>query len=265
MENVKANFTKEMITSLVIRCSTAACEAARYLPCITSQERLIATSKGPYREEVTIYDKKLEEKILQNLILSDRDDGYLGEETGHYAGNSGVKWVIDPIDGTANFVRRIPAYAISIAAEVDGRIVAGAVYDPSHQETFSAGLGLGARCNGYKINSSNIYDLSDAIISTGFSKNPAIRREQAKIISKLSIKVRDIRNSGSSALDLCWLASGRLDAYFERDLRYWDIAAGSLIASEAGADIRIHGDFVIGASQSISQQFNTFLVNHIAK
>lgn len=255
---MKTCLTEEIITSLVIRCSTAACEAARYLPCATSKKSLIVDSKGLYQEEVTVYDIELEKKILQNLILPNTDDGYLGEETGHYAGSSGIKWIIDPIDGTPNFVRSIPAYAISIAAELDGKIIAGAVYDPSHQDIFTAGLGLGAKCNGYTINPSNIYDLSNAIISTGFSKNPKIRRKQAKIISKLLTKVRDVRNCGSAALDLCWLAAGRLDAYFEHDLCYWDIAAGSLIASEAGVDIRIQGNLVVGATPSISQQLNIF-------
>ncbi|NRN27059.1 inositol monophosphatase family protein [Photorhabdus heterorhabditis] len=251
--------TEEIITSLVTRCTTAAREAARYLPQITSQEPIIAASKGPYREEVTMYDKELENKILHNLILADRDDGYLGEETGNCHGNSGIKWIIDPIDGTPNFVRRIPAYAISIAAEVDGKVVAGAIYDPSHQDTFTAGLGLGARCNGYKINSSNTCNLSDAIISTGFSKKPEIRRKQAKILSRLLTEVRDIRSCGSAALELCWLAAGRLDAYYEHDLCYWDLAAGSLIASEAGVNILIQDDFVIGATPAISQQLNIFL------
>ncbi|MDC9583299.1 hypothetical protein PSI15_17450, partial [Xenorhabdus sp. PR6a] len=177
---METHLTKEIITSLVTRCATTAHEAAKYLPSTTSQEFLIATSKGPYREAVTIYDKKLEEKILENLILPNKDDSYLGEETGHYNGNSGIKWIIDPIDGTLNFARRIPAYSISIAAEVDGKVVAGAVYDPSHQDTFTAGLGLGARCNGYKIKSSSTFNLSDAIVSTGFSKKPEIRRKQAK-------------------------------------------------------------------------------------
>ncbi|RAW93578.1 inositol monophosphatase family protein [Photorhabdus laumondii] len=256
---METRLTKEIITSLVTRCATAAREAARYLPSTTSQEYLIAASKGPYREEVTIYDKELEEKILQNLILSDKDDGYLGEETGHYNGSSGIKWIIDPIDGTSNFIRLIPAYAISIAAEVDGKVVAGAIYDPSHRDIFTAGLGLGARCNGYKIKSSNTFNLSDAIVSTGFSKNPEVRRKQAKIISRLLTEVRDIRSCGSAALDLCWLAAGRLDAYYEHDLGYWDLAAGSLIASEAGADILVQGNFVIGAAPAISQKLNILL------
>lgn len=256
---MKTHLTKKIIANLVIRSAKAARDAARYLPRSTSKELLIASSKGPYLEEVTIYDKELEKKILDNLILPDRDDAYLGEETGNRDGKSGIKWIIDPIDGTPNFIRRLPAYAISIAAEVDGKVVAGAIFDPSHREIFTAGLGLGARCNGYKINHSNISNLSDAIISTGFSKNPQIRRKQAKTISKLLTKVRDIRSSGSAALDLCWLAAGRLDAYYEHDLRYWDLAAGSLIASEAGVDIQVQDDFVIGAAPSISQQLNIIL------
>lgn len=256
---MKTRLTKNIIKSLVTRCATTAREAARYLPCAKNQKLLIAVNKGPYREEVTIYDKELEKKILHNLLLQGKDDGYLGEETGHSDGNSGIKWIIDPIDGTPNFIRRIPAYVISIAAEVNGKIVAGAIYDPSHRETYTAGLGLGARCNGYKINSSRIHNLSDAIISTGFSKNPAVRLKQAKIISRLLTEVRDIRSSGSAALDLCWLAAGRLDAYYEHDLCYWDLAAGSLIASEAGADMLVQGDFVIGAAPAISQQLNILL------
>ncbi|NHB94486.1 inositol monophosphatase [Photorhabdus cinerea] len=260
-ENMDTYLTKKIITNLITRSVTAAHEAAKYLPRTTSQEFLTITSKGPYRETVTIYDKVLEKKILENLTLLNKDDSYLGEETGHYNGNSKVKWIIDPIDGTLNFARRIPAYSISIAAEVDGKVVAGTVYDPSHQDTFTAGLGLGARCNGYKIKSSSTFNLSDAVVSTGFSKNPEIRRKQAQIISKLLTEVQDIRSCGSAALDLCWLAAGKLDAYYEHDLCYWDLAAGSLIASEAGADIIIQGDFVIGAAPAISKKLN-ILLNH---
>lgn len=253
-EGMNTHLTKETIANLVTRCETAAREAAIYLPCTTIQESLTAFTKGPYREEVTMYDKKIEKKILRRLILPDGNDGYWGEETGHYQGSSGIKWIIDPIDGTPNFVRRIPAYAISIAAEVDGKVVAGAIYDPSHQDIFTAGLAQGAECNGYKIKSSNICNLSDALISTGFSKKPKIRRKQAKIIYRLLTRVRDIRSCGSAALEFCWLAAGRLDAYYEHDLSYWDLAAGSLIASEAGVNILVQDDFVVGAAPAISQE-----------
>ncbi|MBP2167385.1 myo-inositol-1(or 4)-monophosphatase [Erwinia toletana] len=252
-----ACLTKEMITSLVSRCTIAASEAARYLPLISDQRRLLSAKKGVYREEVTQYDKELEKKILCHLLLP--DDGYLAEETGYRCGTSGIKWIVDPIDGTLNFARRLPAYVISIAAEVGGNVVAGAIYDPTHQDVFTAGLGMGARCNGYEIKSSNIFELSDAIISTGFSIRPEIRRKQAEIIARILTEVRDIRSCGSAALELCWLAAGKVDAYYEHDLRYWDYAAGALIASEAGADIRVQGDFVIGAAPAISPKFNHHL------
>lgn len=247
---------EETIKNLVSKCATTARDAASYLPPCSSQELLPVANKGPYREEVTEYDKRLEERIFQTLIHFESEDGYLGEETGHLSGKSGLKWIVDPIDGTSNFARRIPAYVISIAAEVDGEVVAGAVYDPSHQDTFVAGLGLGAHCNGYKISSSNPYNLSDAIVSTGFSRNSGIRKRQAQLLSNVLTEVRDIRSCGSAALELCWLAAGKLDAYYEHDLCYWDLAAGALIASEAGVEVQIQGDLVVASAPSISHKFS---------
>lgn len=250
---------EKTIKILASRCAFAAREAAKFLPTSTSLDSLFPEKKGPFHEEVTFYDRKLEMKIKEHLQISSHKDSYLGEETGEVQGSSGVRWIIDPIDGTLNFIRQIPSYAISIAAEVQEQIIAGAIYDPSHQELFTAGLGMGAYCNGMRIYSTETENLSKAIVSTGFSKNQDIRRKQALIFSKLLLEVRDIRSCGSAALELCWLAAGRVDAYYEHDLKYWDLAAGSLIAREAKAVVTIENNLVVAANPLITQDLRPFL------
>ena len=162
-------------------------------------------------------------------------DGWLGEEGAARPGSSGVRWVFDPLDGTTNFVYGIPAYAVSIGVEVDGRVVAGVVHDVAHRQTFTAALGKGARMTGASIAISGNTDLGTALLATGFGYDPARRAEQAAMLTRVLPHIRDIRRGGSAALDLCHVASGQLDGYFEYRLNPWDIAGGGIIAREAGA------------------------------
>jgi myo-inositol-1(or 4)-monophosphatase len=163
----------------------------------------------------------------------------LGEE-GQDAGASGgrrVRWIVDPIDGTVNYVYDLPQWAVSIAAEVGGVVVAGAVFDPSKGELFTAELGGGAWLNGGRIAVSNCSELSQALVGTGFGYDASRRARQAQVLTGVLPRVRDIRRLGAASLDLCAVACGRLDGYFERGLNVWDHAAAGLVATEAGGRV----------------------------
>jgi myo-inositol-1(or 4)-monophosphatase len=195
----------------------------------------------------------------------------LGEESGGPADPADaapgtVTWVLDPIDGTVNFVYGIPAYAVSVAAQIDGVSVAGAVADVVGGRLYSAAAGLGAHVTDAegtrRLRCSAVDDLSLALVGTGFAYSLRRRSVQAQLVSKIVPKVRDVRRMGSAALDLCMVAAGRLDAYYEHGLHVWDSAAGALIAAEAGARLLLPqpGDpqrdaaLVVAAAPGIADQ-----------
>jgi myo-inositol-1(or 4)-monophosphatase len=177
------------------------------------------------------------EALIRAVITGQRPgDAILGEEGGALAGETGVRWIVDPLDGTTNFLYRFPAWCVSVAAEVDGAVVAGAVYDPTHDELWTAISGEGAACNGVPL--APLVDgggLATALVATGFGYRTEERATQGRVVAHVLPKVRDIRRAGSAALDLCWVADGRVDAYFEQGTNVWDWAAGALVASETGA------------------------------
>ena len=204
----------------------------------------IQTKSSP-TDPVTVVDTETERLLRERLAQRRPDDHVLGEEEGGSAvAAPGVPvWVIDPIDGTVNFVYGIEAYAVSVGVQIDGVSVAGAVVNVATGELYSAAVGHGAtvtrdgvstalRCNA-------IDDLSLALLGTGFSYDAGQRRRQAAVLAALLPGVRDVRRIGSCALDLCMVASGRLDAYFEDGVHVWDWAAGAVIAAEAGAVLRL--------------------------
>lgn len=203
----------------------------------------VATTKSSPVDIVTAVDRDTE-ALIRRLILEARpDDGILGEEDATHVGTSGIDWVVDPIDGTVNFLYDMPAWAISIAV-VDGPPApeswtarAGVVVNPSTGEVFEASAGGGARLNGVPLQVNAGVPLSHALVGTGFSYSAEARRAQAEVLLTLLPRARDIRRVGSAALDLCAVAAGRLDAYYERGLNPWDQAAGALIAQEAGARV----------------------------
>ena len=196
----------------------------------------VVTKSSP-RDLASDLDRASEALIVERLLARRPDDSVLGEETGERSGTSGVRWVIDPLDGTANYLHRLPAFAVSVAAELHGEALLGVVHDPSRHETFTAVRGGGARCDDRRIAVSTEHDLSRALLGTGFSFDATKRARQAGTLARLVGAVQDVRSSGSAALDLCWVAAGRLDVYYEGDTRPWDRAAGALIASEAGAAV----------------------------
>jgi len=192
-------------------------------------------SKSTLTDMVTSMDRASEQHIVDGIRAARPDDAIVGEEGADHAGTSGVRWIIDPLDGTTNYLYGVPAYAVSIAVEVDGAVVAGVVADPSHRETFAATRGGGATCNGKPIACSDVDVLANALVGTGFSYDADRRTRQGRVVARLLPRARDVRRFGAAALDLCWVGCGRLDAFYERGLQPWDLEAGALIAHEAGA------------------------------
>ena len=191
-------------------------------------------TKSSATDMVTEVDRAAEALIVGALHDARPHDGIVGEEGADHDGTSGVRWLIDPIDGTTNFLYGLPGWAVSIAAADDDGPLAGAVCVPTVGELFSAARGGGARLNGTLIRCGDKADLATALIGTGFSYQPAARATQGRLVAELLPLVRDIRRFGAAAVDLCSVAAGRLDAYFEEGLAPWDLAAGGLIAQEAG-------------------------------
>ena len=200
----------------------------------------VAATKSSPIDVVTEMDIAAE-KLITDLISERRpDDGFLGEEGASTEGTSGIRWVIDPLDGTVNYLYGLPTWAVSIAAEQDGETVVGVVAAPMRGETYHAVRGGGARATGAWEGERELAcrpapPLDQALVSTGFNYVTEVRTHQAEVAQKLIPLLRDIRRSGSAAVDLCDLAAGRLDGYYERGLHPWDLAAGDLIAREAGA------------------------------
>jgi myo-inositol-1(or 4)-monophosphatase len=190
---------------------------------------------------VTEIDRSAERAIVDAIVAARPDDAILGEEGGdHRSGTSGVRWLIDPIDGTVNFLYALPQYAVSVAAERDGAVVAGVVHNPATGETYRAAAGAGAWLDApgrpaHRLAVTGCAELSQALVATGFGYAAAARARQAAVAARLLPRVRDIRRLGAASLDLCYLAAGRIDAYYEQGLHAWDYAAGGLIAAEAGA------------------------------
>jgi myo-inositol-1(or 4)-monophosphatase len=252
--------------SLLRLAVTAAEGAGDLLLAGLGQARTTVEHKSSATDMVTEMDRAAEAFIVEQLEAARPDDGLLGEEGASSPGTSGVRWIIDPLDGTTNYLYRFPVYAVSLAAEVDGVVVAAVVRDVAHAETFTAVRGDGAWCNGIRLRITPPPDLSSALIGTGFAYLPERRAWQARVLSNLLGSVRDIRRAGSAAIDLCWVAAGRLDGFYERGLQPWDHAGGALVASEAGAEVGdLDGgppstDIVVAAAPSIAADLRRLLV-----
>lgn len=219
----------------------------------TSRLEQVETKSSP-TDLVSEADRASEEFIVQQLRRARPDDSILGEEGASHEGSSGVMWVADPLDGTTNFFYRLPAWSVSLAAKLSGVAVAGAVVDPSRDETWSAAAGRGAWCNGTPCHVAHgRATLGTALVATGFGYKCEQRSEQAAVVARVLPAVRDIRRFGSAALDLCWVAAGRYDAYYESHLNDWDWAAGSLICEEAGGTLRrLPGEILLATTPELA-------------
>jgi myo-inositol-1(or 4)-monophosphatase len=199
--------------------------------------RTEVSTKSSATDMVTEIDRLSERLIVDGIRAARPRDAILAEESGELEGSSGLRWVVDPLDGTTNYLYGHPGFAVSIAVERDGRSIVAVVNDPVHSELFTAVSEGGARRNGVTIRPSQAVDLGTALVATGFAYDPARRRAQAAVLERVLPRIRDIRRMGAAAVDLCSVACGRVDAYYERGLEAWDLSAGLLIAAEAGASV----------------------------
>jgi myo-inositol-1(or 4)-monophosphatase len=197
------------------------------------------STKSTPTDVVTASDTALEALVRERLSQLRPGDPVVGEEGGGTAVDGVVTWVVDPIDGTVNFLYGLPWYAVSLAATRDGVSLAGAVAEPASGRLWSAARGAGATCDGRPLRSSAETDLAMTMVGTGFAYSPQRRARQAAFLGGMLPQVRDLRRSGSSALDVCSVAAGWLDAYLEHGPHWWDWAAAALIAEEAGAVVRV--------------------------
>jgi len=223
------------------------------------------STKSSPTDIVTAADKAVERLLVERIRAARPDDGLLGEEGAETAGTTGWRWVIDPIDGTVNYRRGIPQWATSIGVEHDGTTQVGVVFDPSKDELWTAVRGRGSWLNGRRLACSSSTTLSTALIGTGFGYATERRAQQSLALPVLLPVVGDLRRLGAGALDLCSVAANRLDGYYEQGLSPWDLSAGGLVATEAGA--RVTGldgkpasyDLVIAAGPGIWEPLHALL------
>ena len=195
------------------------------------------STKSSPTDVVTAADRAVERLLVDGIRAARPDDGILGEEGASTEGTSGVKWVVDPIDGTVNYLYGLPQWAVSIGVEVDGEALVGVVFDAAKDELWTAVRGQGASLNGATLRCSEVQELAQTLVATGFSYDARRRSVQAQNLARVLPAVRDLRRLGAGSLDLCSVAAGRVDAYYEQGLNPWDMSAGLLIATEAGARI----------------------------
>ncbi len=227
----------------------------------------VAATKTSPTDVVTEADHASETLIRQRLAQERPGDGFVGEEGDDVDGDSGLTWVADPIDGTVNFLYDIAHFAVSLAARDEAGTAVGVVHHPTSGETFTAVRGRGAFVDGRPLRPSGCTDPARALTATGFSYRADVRAYQAAELGRLLPRIRDVRRMGSAALDLCYLAAGRYDAYVERGLKPWDLAAGRLVCAEVG--VRVEGLngaepgelLVVGAPEQLFTAFHTELLS----
>ncbi|RSM70630.1 inositol monophosphatase [Kibdelosporangium aridum] len=224
------------------------------------------STKSSATDPVTAGDRAAERLIRDRLAELRPGESVFGEEEGGAAAVDGVRWVVDPIDGTVNYLYGFPWYSVSVAAQLDGITVAGAVVEPASGRVWSAARGGGATLDGQPLRASAVKDLELTLVATGFAYRSERRARQVEVVRNVLTRVRDIRRTGSAALDLCMVGAGWVDAYFEAGLNPWDWAAGSLIAEEAGAVVELPGtgelgEAVFAAAPGVANELRKLLLD----
>jgi len=197
------------------------------------------SAKSTPTDLVSEADVATERLIRARIERARPDDAILGEEGDDRPGTSGLRWVVDPLDGTVNFLFGIPQWCVSIACEDEHGGVVGVVYDPMRDETWAATRDGEATLDGRPIRAPDRGGLATALVATGFGYDARVRESQARVVARLLPLVRDVRRLGAAALDLVWTAAGRYDAYYERGVKHWDVAAGALICARAGLAVHL--------------------------
>lgn len=225
---------------------------------------LTISTKSSSTDVVTDLDVEVEAAIRDFLLERTPGASILGEEHEPVDGATSVGWIIDPIDGTVNLMYGLPVVGVSIAATLAGEVVAGAVSDITSLEVFNASVGAGAQLNGSPITASQKSPLGQALVATGFAYSASARAEEAEYLRRVLPAARDVRCFGSAALHLCWVANGRIDAFYQRNLKPWDFAAGALIAAEAGALVElpseVSGGLLVAANSLIADDLTRLLL-----
>jgi len=248
------------LRDVAVAVATEAAELARHArDAMVAGEPVRVETKTTDTDVVTAVDRAVEQLVRDRLAGLRPGDHVLGEESGGSSGD-GITWVVDPIDGTVNFLYGAPSFAVSLAAQVDGESVAGAVVEPVSGRCWTAVRGEGAWLDGRRLSVSAPSRLELSLVGTGFAYSTQRRARQARFVGELVTRVRDVRRAGVASLDLCAVAAGWLDGYVEHGLHRWDWAAGALIAAEAGAvvhlpgsDAALGGDATLAAAPSIAE------------
>ncbi len=235
-----------------------AAEAAALLQASVDDRREAVDTKSTSTDMVTEMDRASEALLVRRLRELRPADGIVGEEGAAHPGTSGVVWVVDPLDGTTNYLYRHPGWNVSVGATVDGVPAVGAVVVPSQGDTFTAATGHGATRNGHPVRIGPPAPLRTSLIGTGFGYDPATREAQARALTTLIARIRDIRRMGAAAADLCSVACGRLDAYYETGLAEWDRVAATVVAREAGVRVEVHPDTDLGPDCTIAAHPDRF-------
>jgi myo-inositol-1(or 4)-monophosphatase len=266
---VRLHYGHELLDELHDVALSAAREAAELAYAGRRQGVSVAATKSSASDVVTEMDRRSEALLVDRILSARPDDGLLGEEGADHVGETGIRWVLDPIDGTVNYLYGNPSWAVSVAAEIDGVTVVGVVAAPALRETYVAVQGRGATLidehGTRRLRVNDPVELPEALVGTGFGYTVERRQAQARVVAQVVPRVRDIRRGGACSIDLCFLAAGRLDGYYERGPHAWDLAAGGLVAQEAGARIEgLHGapageDLIIAAGQRLFRPLHDLL------
>jgi myo-inositol-1(or 4)-monophosphatase len=200
---------------------------------------IVTQTKASSADLVTEIDREAEQALVEAIHVARPRDEIVGEEGANLCGDSGVRWILDPLDGTTNFVHRYPAHSVAVGVEIDGSRAIGVVHDTFNHRVYAGIIGHGATRDGQRIAVRREESLARALVGTGFLPNADVRRVQADLLPEILPRIRDLRRSGCPSLDICQVASGALDAFYECGLGQWDIAAAAAIAEAAGATVRL--------------------------
>lgn len=214
-----------------------AARSARFLEDGWARREVVAT-KSSSTDIVTQMDQGSERLLVDHILAARPDDGIIGEEGSDRAGTTGVTWVIDPLDGTVNYLYGFPSWAVSVGVLVDGKPTYGVVHAPALRTVWHGTAGESAFANERPIRTGHVSELSSALLATGFGYEAGVRAIQGGIVAELLPRVRDIRRAGAAAVDMCWVAQGVLDGYFERGTHLWDRAAAMAICDGAGPTMK---------------------------
>ena len=225
-------------------------------------KQLDISTKTSEIDVVTQMDRASERFIVEEILKARPDDGIIGEEGADRPSKSGYTWVIDPIDGTVNYLYNMAGWSVSIAVKDLQGTVVGVVYSPTIDSLYTAIRGGGAFLNGSKISCNDPIELNRALIATGFAYRSELREQQISQFNELIMKIRDYRRNGSAAIDICHVASGLVDGYYEMGLLEWDRAAAELIATEAGATVSVHGELTIAAGPYLYGKLSEVLLGN---